>query len=93
MEAMNVLSNNMGVVLGSFCAVAAFCSYVYSGWQSTAERLSKRTRRNGEVLLPTPKSLLPDYFGYIGGHGLMLDTPRVSEIRESLWARWYLFSY
>lgn len=83
MDAIKVLSDNMGVVLGT-CAVVALCSYLYSGWQSTAERLTKRTGKNGDVLLPSPKSMLPDYFGYVGGHGLMLDTPRVSEICESM---------
>lgn len=50
-------------------------------WQRWTERRS-RSEIRGQLFLPTPRSLLPAWFGFLSGHTLLLEREKVR--RKSL---------
>lgn len=65
------------LVPGSILIVIPLLVFVYEAWRRGTERKCK-VEQAGNVLLPTPHSLLPSWFGAISGHTLRLDKNRVS---------------
>lgn len=68
-ETLNILTLLLLTVL--------IATVLYGSWRRCSERRTKTTLHDGRILLPTPRSLLPSWFGYLSGHTLSLHVEKV----------------